>query len=335
MDIFFSLLQFVPSIWRYIRRWWSFTRPAGNILGPMIDNKKVLRIFIKDFYVHNNTLEEPKLISQEGDVFQFNPNIDKVFAEVEVQGVSLLGNLLGQIGKREKIKIMKMSEGYSLWDTDFFILGAQALKCREFYELMDNCGYSMDEHRITDRDFNQTIEREELYGYGLIIKAEKDGVGNDKKKYGILLGGFGTLGTEAAVYYFCKNIALIEKHVGKHCFSLIVRARIHSGAQSVKMIKEYPLKIYDGTDRICPNCGNRLRKEQKIYSKGLRRNDPIVESDISSKSIKDIYSRPVSASGYGFATKSTNIKQHLSKVPEVALINIKFICDDCGYIDER
>jgi len=233
----FAILQFIPSVWNYIQEWRRFKQPAGIVLDQLISNKQCLRIFVKDLIVPENTFTNPKLFSIEGNIQQANPNIEKVWPEVEGKGVGLLQNLLGQLGKKEKIEIVEMSKGYDLWDENFIILGAQAMKCREYYNIMDKVGYYMDEQAILDKDTQKPISMEKGYGYGLVIKAEK-GALRTKKHTGILLGGFGTLGTAAAIYYFVNSVHKLGKEFGKKPFSLVVRARINSGPQSVTRISK-------------------------------------------------------------------------------------------------
>lgn len=136
-----------------------------------------------------------------------------------------------------------MSKGHHLWDRNFIILGVQAMKCREFYEVMDKVGYSVDDKHIYDFQSKQPIKMESGYGYGLIIKAEKEDIATKKKINGILLGGFGTLGAATAIYYFCNTISRLGKEFGDKCFSIVLKARIASGEQSVERLSELD-KIY-------------------------------------------------------------------------------------------
>jgi len=236
-NLFFAIIQFIPSIYSYIKEWWKFKRPAGLVFENLINNKKTLRIFVKDLIVPNNTFLEPKLFSIEGNVQQANPNISKVWPEVEGKGIGLLQNLLGQMGKKDKIEIIEMSKGHDLWDSDFIILGAQAVKCREFYEVMEKVGYYVDEHSIYDKTTKKSIEMEAGHGYGLIIKAEKNNSAG--KINGILLGGFGVLGTAASIYYFAHNVNKLGDEFENKPFSIVVRAREASGEQSTIRLKKY------------------------------------------------------------------------------------------------
>ncbi|OGM27035.1 hypothetical protein A3E13_03000 [Candidatus Woesebacteria bacterium RIFCSPHIGHO2_12_FULL_40_20] len=246
-----SFSQFVPDVIKFlisliksVIRWYQFTRPSKKLLGKLVDNKNLVRIFVKDFIVENNTINSPKLFSQEGPTTQAHPNIEKVWAEAESRGIAFLLNLFGELGKRDKLEIVEMSRGYDIWDTDMIILGAQAMKCMDFYEVMEDVAYSMDEQHIYNKESGEIIPREEpeKYGYGLILKAKNPQM--SKRGIGILLGGFGVLGTQAAIYYFIKNIANLGKEFSNKSFGLIVRAKVSAGEQSVKRLKNYD-RVFD------------------------------------------------------------------------------------------
>src|SRR3989344_1361438 len=241
-----SFSQFVPDVIKFlisliksVIRWYQFTRPSKKLLGKLVDNKNLVRIFVKDFIVENNTINSPKLFSQEGPTTQAHPNIEKVWAEAESRGIAFLLNLFGELGKRDKLEIVEMSRGYDIWDTDMIILGAQAMKCMDFYEVMENIAYSMDENHIYDKKLKQIIPRDEpeKYGYGLILKAKNPQM--DGEGIGILLGGYGVLGTEAAIHYFIHNLANLGKEFGNKSFGIIVRAKVSAGQQSATRLGKY------------------------------------------------------------------------------------------------
>lgn len=226
------------SFGKTIIHWYQYNRPATKVLGPLLQNKNQVNIYLKDLIVPNNTTKSPKLLSKEGSTLQAHPNIDKVWPEVEARGAAMLWNLLGELGKRDNLSLIEMSKGYDQWTTNIVVLGAQAKKCMDYYEMMEHVGYSMDENDIYDKDNGTIIPREQpnVYGYGLIIKSTNPQATGTKA---FLLGGYGTLGTSAAIYYFTKHIADLGKEFGNKDFSLIVRARISAGEQSVMRIKKY------------------------------------------------------------------------------------------------
>ena len=242
--VLWEIIKSLPSVYSRFKEWYNFKLPAGKVIGSIIDNKILVRIFLKDLEVPGNTIDNPKLISKEGNFEQKHPNIDKVWPEVEGRGIAELLNLLGHLGKKDKTEIIEMSRGYNQWDSNLIILGAQAVKSMEFYQIMDKVGYYVDEDNIYDFDTKQPVNRKFGYGYGLIIKAENPNLPGGKKGIGILLGGYGTLGTLAAVHYFCNNINQLGKEFGGKYFSIIVRARAASGQQSARRLRSLD-RVYD------------------------------------------------------------------------------------------
>jgi len=236
IGIIWDIVKSTPKVFGSIRDWWSFKRPTSKVLGRIIDEKIEVKIFVKDFIVPDNTNSSPKLSSQEGPTTQLHPNIEKVWAEAEARGVAELLNLLGDMGKRINLEIVEMSSGYDIWNKDMIVLGAQAMKCMDFYEVMENVAYSVDERNIYDKESGKVIQRENGYGYGLILKAKNPQLGNG---IGFLLGGYGVLGTQAAIYYFTKNVANLGKLFGDKYFGVIVRAKVSAGKQSASRLTKY------------------------------------------------------------------------------------------------
>jgi hypothetical protein len=223
---------------RKAKEWYTYSRPAGKVLGSCLDNGRQLNIFLKDMFVPDNTEATPKLASQEGPIMLVHFNIDKVWPEVEARGAADLLNLLGKLRKDKRLDIVEMSRGYDIWNTNIIVLGAQAGKSNAYYEMMKNVGYYVDESGIYDASTKAPIPLKPGYGYGLILKARNQQTLHENG-IAILLGGYGTLGTEAAVYYFCNHIAALGRQFGRNCFSIIVRARLDSGRQSATRLKEY------------------------------------------------------------------------------------------------
>lgn len=244
IQLLIDVLKLLFSGISSIRHWYSYTRPSKRVLGGIADNKQLVRIFVKDFIVKDNVFADPKLFSIEGPTTQAHPNIEKVWAEAEGHGVARLLNILGELGKRNKLEITEMSKGYDSWDSNMIVLGAQAMKCMDFYEVMEDVAYSMDENHIYNKESGEIIPRDEpeKYGYGLILKTKNPQM--DKPGIGILLGGYGVLGTEAAIHYFISNLAKLGKEFGNKSFGIIVRAKVSAGQQSATRIKNYD-KVFE------------------------------------------------------------------------------------------
>lgn len=238
-----EIIKAAPNLGKNFHRWYSYTLPSRRILEGIIDEGKLVRIFVKDLIVPDNTNNSPKLFSVEGAQLLAHPNITEVWPKVEAEGIIKLMTLLNQLGKRKKVEIVEMSKGHDLWDSNLIVLGAQAGKCRNFYDLMENVGYYMDEQNIYDHDANQIILREGGFGYGIILKSKNNQLPGNQSGIGILLGGFGVLGTAAAISYFCNNINLLGKEFKNNYFSLVIRAKITAGSQSVERLRNYD-KVY-------------------------------------------------------------------------------------------
>jgi hypothetical protein len=104
---------------------------------------------------------------------------------------------------------------------------------------MDFVGYGVDEDRIYNCDTGATIinpSSDTNHGYGVIVKARNNTAGSNGET-AILLGGFGVLGTEAAIHYFCLNIASLGKEFKKDYFSIVVKARITGGKETVTRVR--------------------------------------------------------------------------------------------------
>lgn len=236
ISVAWDFLKAIPSLIRRIISWWNLNLPAGKVLGDYLNNKTSIKIYVKDLIVPGNTIHNPKLFSNEGNIQQINPNINKVWPEVESRAVATISNLLGELGKSKNIFIVELSKGYNEWTNNMIVLGAQAVKSREFYEVMNNVGYGVNDDNIYDFITKKPIEMDlQTFGYGIILKAQNP---QNNNYPAFLLGGYGVLGTEAAVFYFCNNIALLGKEFGRNYFSIVIKARIASGSQSTVRIKK-------------------------------------------------------------------------------------------------
>ena len=84
------------------------------------------------------------------------------------------------------------------------------------------------------------MERKEGFGYGIILKALNPFKTPGPRGIGILIGGFGVLGTAAAAaYYFKENFRELGKEFGMDCFGIAVRAPVTAGEQAVERIREW------------------------------------------------------------------------------------------------
>ncbi|HYM16268.1 MAG TPA: hypothetical protein VEZ14_11980, partial [Dehalococcoidia bacterium] len=59
------------------------------------------------------------------------------------------------------------------------------------------------------------------------------------KGVGLLIGGYGVLGTEAAGYWFRNHFAELAKDFGSRAFGVVICAPIAGGAEAAVRLPEY------------------------------------------------------------------------------------------------
>lgn len=231
---------FVPFVIWFSQRALKYIRdqfPARKLLGKFCDNDEVCKIFVRDLQLD----EGSKLISIEPRIkVGYVQNIGDVWPSVEGSGTSYFLNVLGTVGKTKNIEVLKMSTDKGEWNANIVVFGAQAQKSFDFYEHMENVAYSMDGNDIYDQK-GKIIRRENGYGYGLILKAINPCKVN--KGHAFLIGGFGTLGTLAAAYYFRNHFKELGKDFGDKTFGVVVRCPIYAGEEATIRLKKMDVKF--------------------------------------------------------------------------------------------
>ena len=222
-----------------ISRWWRDSRPARKLLGGIADNAEQCKIFVRDFLIEADT----KLISVEPRVgIGVVPNVHHLWPDVEGRAVGDLLNVFGQVGKTRGIEIVRMSEDAGEWNCHVIVLGAQANKSYDFYKHLRNVAFRMDGEQIYENATGNIVTREDGFGYGIILKSLNPFKTTSLPGVGLLIGGFGVLGTAAAAHYFREHYKSLGKEFGARCFGIVVRAPITAGEQAVER-----LSIWDRT----------------------------------------------------------------------------------------
>jgi len=132
-----------------------------------------------------------------------------------------------------------MSADPGIWNTNLIVMGAQAQKCFDFYDRLDGVMYAVDANDIYVKESGAVIPRAPGYGYGIILKARNPHKTSGADGVGILIGGYGTLGTLAAAYYFREHLKDLGKNFHKRCFGVIIRASVTAGQESVERLSQY------------------------------------------------------------------------------------------------
>ncbi|MFA6992703.1 MAG: hypothetical protein WC269_05525 [Candidatus Gracilibacteria bacterium] len=210
--------------------------PARKLLGDFVNNDTPCKLFIRDFILESGS----KIISIEPRVGQgYVPNVFELWPEVEGLATSYILNVLGNVGKTRNIHVVKMSQDRGEWNANIIVLGAQAQKSFDFYKYMKKVAYSIDSQYIYDQR-HEIVDMENGYGYGLILKAENPAKSGS---YGFLIGGFGTLGTLAAAYYFRTNFQKLGRDFGNKPFGVMVRCPITAGEEATQRLSERDVKF--------------------------------------------------------------------------------------------
>jgi hypothetical protein len=218
-----------------VKRWWTSQRPVRKVLSGVADNDRLTRIFVRDFVIPAGT----PLISKDRSGVGMVPNVLDLWPRVEGVTLANILNVMGQVEKTRNIEIIEMSKDPGLWDSDLIVLGAQAQKCFDFYKQMQNVAYTMD--AVDIRDMNgRIVRRDNGYGYGIILKCRNPHV---DAGVGFLIGGFGTLGTEAAGCYFLKHCVDLGKRFSNKYFGVVVRASVTAGVGSVERIESLDIAL--------------------------------------------------------------------------------------------
>jgi hypothetical protein len=218
-------------------RWWTVTRPTRKVLEGIAENHQLLRIFVRDLFVPPGT----QLIAREGTVGPQGvvPNIARLWPDVEGKSVAYVLNALGQVYKTNHIEITAQSDDPGLRERNIIVLGAQAQKSYDFYTRMQGVAYEMDANEIRERATQTPVAKETGYGYGIILKARNPHLRGAKSGTALLIGGFGTLGTAAAGYYFRDHLPDLGRKFGRECFGIVLRASVTAGEQAPQRLPQY------------------------------------------------------------------------------------------------
>jgi hypothetical protein len=215
---------------KYGYNWWRTQRPINRVLGDISNPDTATNIFIRDLIIPPGSA----LISHDSGRIGHVPNVHELWPRVEGISLAYILNVLGQVGKTRNINVIEMSKDHGSWNGNVIVLGAQAQKCFDFYKQMENVAYVMDpELRHTSN--GQPVPREHGFGYGMILKTRNP----HSEGVGLLIGGYGVLGTEAAGHYFLHHCADLGRRFGKKCFGVIVPASVTAGIESTERLERY------------------------------------------------------------------------------------------------
>ena len=239
---------------RAVRTWRRETRPAWLLLGRIGNAHEPCYIFVRDFFIPQ-TLQVPvpaaggqtqqvsarvPLLARDGRTGSVGqvPNVYKLWSSVESSALADLLYVFALAGKNENVHVVEMSDDTGIWNGSVVVLGAQAQKSFDFYRQMEGVAYRMTAKSIIQVGTGRRI-RPRGYGYGIILKARNPLRTNGGPGTALLIGGFGTLGTEAAGYYFRTHYKELAGDFGRRTFGIVVRASIDGGPESAERLHGY------------------------------------------------------------------------------------------------
>lgn len=231
----------IPIVWFGLRVCYNRyrnSRPRIRLLGGLAQDSQACTIFIRDFLLPNNS----QILAAEpcvgiGQV----PNVRDLWADVDARALSHVFNVLGQAGKQNDIHIVRMSKDTGIWNTHIVVIGGQSQKSFDFYARLQHVFYKMDSQNIIESQTGQPILKDPNYGYGIILKV-RNPYKNEGEGIGLLVGGFGTLGTAAAGYYLREHAEELGRQFGTKCFGVVIRASITAGEEAAERLREYDRK---------------------------------------------------------------------------------------------
>lgn len=242
----------IPILWWLMRRlldWIRYRMPARLVLKGIADNSEPCHILVRDMWVelHQdpslNWVDRWPLLDRApqrlgGHIEGRGPNIPVVWADSDGKAIADVLNVLGQVGKRDNIRLVRRSEDEGERNCHIIVVGGQDQNAQHFYQAMREVFYQMDERQILDAVANHPLHMEADYRYGLILKATNPFKVTGSRGVAILVGGFGVLGTLAAAYYLRTRIAELARTFGGRNFGVVVRCHQKASLETVERIHE-------------------------------------------------------------------------------------------------
>lgn len=254
----------IPVLWWFVRRlldWIRYRRPARLVLKGIVQDKEPCHVLVRDMQVELH--QDPSLSWVDrwplldrapqrlgGHIEGRGPNIPVVWADADGKAVADVLNVLGQVGKRNNIRLVRRSEDEGERNCHIIVVGGQDQNARHFYQAMREVFYRMDETRIFDAVANRPLPMDPNYRYGVILKATNPFKITGSRGVAILIAGFGVLGTMAAAYYLRTRIADLAKTFGGRNFGVVVRCQQDAPPEAVERMCELDRPILTGFQRL-------------------------------------------------------------------------------------
>jgi len=164
----------------------------------------------------------------------------ELWTEGDSQAAIHILNVLGKLGKTEKLDIVPVGKAWDEWDTNIVCIGGN-LKSRNIMNFENNKFYKVEyppstqaaPAEVIDLAENKPIQRETGFDYGIILKLR-----NPYSKGKVIFTVLGTeaMGTQAAGYYLATHLKQLAKEVGRAEFGVLIKVDISSGVQATQKV---------------------------------------------------------------------------------------------------
>lgn len=223
--------------------------PARLVLKGIADNSEPCHILVRDMLVELHQDPGLSLVDRwslldrapqrlGGHIEGRGPNIPVVWADSDGKAIADVLKVLGQVGKRNNIRLVRRSEDEGERNCHIIVVGGQDQNAQHFYQAMRDVFYRMDERQIYDAVANRLLDMEADYRYGLILKATNPSKVTGSRGVAILIGGFGVLGTLAAAYYLRVRIPELARAFGGRNFGLVIRCHQEAPPETAERIHD-------------------------------------------------------------------------------------------------
>jgi len=213
---------------------------AGSLFNGIANSSEGCQIYIirmKDAQKSGKYITPIPDYSPSGDSTKYEGRqlTPWVTSTAEAEAMSLIYNVLGRIGRTEKIELMYADKDYNLWDAPMFLVGGNwktksAMNTFDPYVCTESEGFKL---IPTGELFSPTTKDEDL---GLLQKINNQM--HDQPVW--IIQGWRGNGTVGAAYALVRWWRYLAKLYGKKPFSLLITMDDKAGWQQLKIRMIYP-----------------------------------------------------------------------------------------------
>ena len=218
----------VVSFGKRVRR----IKPIRRLLGDLADNKADCDIFVRQIFSDTGCYKSkhPDYLPPHtsGKTTQWR-NIQFVVSTADMRAATDFTNLLGQVGKKERVLFRSEDRDWALWDTNVVVIGG-GFKADRIFEFAKPARITLSHSKGSFKAVSgETFKAEAGNDYGLIYKVTNP----ENHRKCILIMGLGVHGTAGAIYYLKTRAQRLGKMFAGGDFAFVVRVRVDRGPELV------------------------------------------------------------------------------------------------------